>query len=61
MKSYIIKDLAVIKKITGKDYQKIIVHINLKDKTAKYETDHTLFELTETVDYHKVEFLLDNK
>lgn len=53
MITYIIEDLNIIKLITGKEnYRKILLHINHDNKTARYESDYTLFELTETLNYN---------
>lgn len=60
MNTYIIDDLSIIIKITGKDiYKKIILHIDEENRVAKYESDYTLFELTERVDYNKVRSILN--
>jgi predicted polyphosphate/ATP-dependent NAD kinase len=61
MITYIIADFGTIKGITGKDiYKKIILHLDNKKKEAKYESDFTLFELTEKLDYSKVKLILEN-
>ena len=60
MNTYIIEDLDTIKTITGKDiYKKIILHVDNNNKEAKYESDYTLFELTERSDYSKIQLLLE--
>lgn len=61
MKTYIIEDLDIIKKVTGKDaYKKIILHIDNRRKDAKYESDYTLYDLTERVDYNRTKILVEN-
>lgn len=61
MKTYIIDDFDTIVKITGKNvYKKIILHINDKKREVKYESDYTLFELTERLDYNKTRLLVAN-
>ncbi|MDD2434697.1 MAG: hypothetical protein PHO63_00380 [Bacilli bacterium] len=53
MSTYIIKDKNIIKKLTGKEiYNRILLHIDLVEKTAKYESDYTLYELTERLKYN---------
>lgn len=60
MKIYIIENLDIIKKITGKDiYKKIILRINNRKKEAKYESDYTLYELTERLDYDRTKSLVE--
>ena len=61
MNTYIIDSVDVIEKITGKDiYKKIILHVNSSKREAKYESDYTLYELTEKSDYFKVQSLLND-
>jgi hypothetical protein len=52
MVSYIIRDIDLIVKLTNKDYyHMIILHLDKSNKKATYESDYTLFELTEKIDY----------
>ena len=52
MITYIIRDLDVIRKLTGKDnYRVIKLHLDEEKKEVKYESDYTLFELTEKLNY----------
>jgi chromosome condensin MukBEF ATPase and DNA-binding subunit MukB len=61
MTTYVIDDLEVIKKITGRDiYKKIVLHVDSQKKEAKYESDYTLFELTERLDYDMVVSIMNN-
>ncbi len=61
MNTYIIDNIDIIKEITGKSiYNKIIIHIDIDKKEAKYESDYTLYELTERLDYFKVQSLLND-
>lgn len=61
MSTYIIDNFDTIKIITGKSiYKKIVLHIDDKNKIAKYESDYTLYELTERLDYNKVKLLVRN-
>lgn len=55
MNTYIIRDKNAIMKLTGITiYNRIILHLDNEQKTVKYETDYTLFELTERLDYDYV-------
>jgi hypothetical protein len=60
MQTYIIDDFDKIMKITGRSiYKKIILHVDDKKKDAKFESDYTLYDLTERVDYKKTKLLLE--
>jgi hypothetical protein len=55
MITHIIRDLGIIRKLTGKENHKLILlHLNHDKREAKYQSDYTLFELTEALNYNDV-------
>lgn len=52
MNTYIVRDKEAIIRLTGNPrYNRILLHLDNEHKIVKYESDYTLFELTERLDY----------
>lgn len=55
MTTYIIDNSDIIKNITGKEvYKKKILYVNSSKIESNFESDYTLYELTERLEYLKV-------
>ena len=59
MITHIVKDSKIIKKLTGHKYNLILLHLDHDKKEAKYQSDYTLFELTERLNYDDVVKTID--
>lgn len=62
MKLFVIDDIVFIKELTKRDnIKKMILRVDYDKKKARFESDFTLFDLTENLDYIHTVSLLEKK